>query len=210
MSAVSRAQEILLFWFGPRPYPAAQIRTHSRLWFGDDAAPELLPQADELIRERFGSLIEEAARGGLADWESSPRRRLALILVLDQFSRHVFRHTARAFAQDPRALSLAVGGLQIGADAALDPIERNFFYMPLMHAESLTVQEESVAAFRRLATEAPAELRKHFEASLRYATLHRDIIARFGRFPYRNRVLGRDSSAAEAAWLESEGEDFGQ
>jgi len=207
-SSAARAQDVLLFWFGPRPYDASQIKQRSRLWFGDAAAPELTPQTDELIRERFGSLIEIAAHGGLAEWESSPRRRLALVLLLDQFSRNVYRHTARAFAQDGRALSLVVAGLQIGADAALEPIERIFFYMPLMHAEARDVQEESVAAFRRLAAEGPAELRDYFAASLRFAMVHHDIVARFGRFPHRNRVLGRESTAAEARWLETEGEDF--
>lgn len=210
MSPPPSAHDLLNFWFGPRPYRAAQVLQHSRIWFGEPGAPELTPQTDELIRERYGALTLEAERGGLTAWESGPRRRLALILLLDQFSRNIYRGSARAYAQDLRALSLTVSGMQFGADATLDPVERLFFYMPLMHAESLDVQDESVAAFRRLLEEAPAELRATFEASLQAAIMYRDIIERFGRFPHRNRVLHRDSSREELEWLEREGKTFGQ
>jgi uncharacterized protein (DUF924 family) len=207
-AATSRAQEVLVFWFGHRPYGPDQVAQHARLWFGDPHAPELMPQTDELISERFGSLMTSAAAGELSSWESSPRRRLALILLLDQFPRNVHRGTRAAFAQDERALSLAVSGMQFGADAALDPLERLFFYMPLMHAESLEVQDESVAAFRRLQDEAPEQLRAQFDSALHYARLHREVIARFGRFPHRNRVLGRRDTSAEAEWLASEEPGF--
>jgi uncharacterized protein (DUF924 family) len=186
------------------------VQQHSRLWFGGSNAPELRPQTDELIRERYGGLMLAAEQGRLAAWESSPRRRLALILLFDQFSRNIYRGSARAYAQDLDALSLTVSGMQIGADATLDPVERLFFYMPLMHAESLDVQEESVAAFRRLREEAPADLHRIFQASLDSAVQHRDIIARFGRFPHRNRVLGRESTPEEIEWLATEGSDFDQ
>ena len=199
-----RAQDVLLFWFGPRPYTAAQVAQRSRFWFGDSAAPELVPQTDELIAERFAALHAAGAAGQLSAWESSPRRRLALIVLLDQFSRNLYRGRPGAYAQDACALSLAISGMQTGADGALDVLERLFFYMPLMHAESLDVQEESVAAFRRLRAEAPAELRDYFERTLRYAAQHREVIARFGRFPYRNRILGRADTAEEAAWLSPE------
>ncbi len=208
MSPQPSALDLLFFWFGPRPYTAARVQQHSRIWFGSPDAPELTPQTDELIRERYADLTLAAARGELSAWESSPRRRLALILLLDQFSRNIYRGSVRAFAQDLQALSLTVSGMQIGADATLDPVERLFFYMPLMHAESLDVQEESVAAFRRLLEEAPAELRRIFEGNLRSAVLHRDIITRFGRFPRRNRALGRESTPEEVEWLATEGDEF--
>jgi uncharacterized protein (DUF924 family) len=204
------AQDVLLFWFGPRPYAAPQVQQHTRLWFGEPDAPELTPQTDELIRERYGELTLAAEQGRLSHWESSPRRRLALILLFDQFSRNIYRGSARAYAQDLEALTLTVSGMQIGADATLDPVERLFFYMPLMHAESLDVQEESVAAFRRLMLEAPADLQRIFQASLDAAVEHRDIIARFGRFPHRNRALGRESTPEEIEWLATEGRDFDQ
>jgi uncharacterized protein (DUF924 family) len=135
---------------------------------------------------------------------------LSLILLLDQFPRNIFRGTARAFAYDSRALALTLSGMQSGADAALDAAERIFFYMPLQHAESREVQDESVAACRRLLAEAPAELRPSFAAVLEYAEHHRSVIERFGRFPHRNRVLGRESTPAEEAWLSVSGERFGQ
>jgi uncharacterized protein (DUF924 family) len=209
MSPPPSALDLLSFWFGPRPYTAAQVQQHSRLWFGEPDAPELTPQTDDLIRERFADLTLAAERGELSAWESSPRRRLALILLLDQFSRNIYRGTPRAFSQDLQALSLTVSGMQIGADATLDPIERLFFYMPLMHAESLDVQEESVAAFRRLLEEAPADLRRTFEGNLQYAVLHREIIMRFGRFPHRNRALGRESTSEEIEWLANHEDEFG-
>src|ERR1700693_21122 len=201
MVCITRAQDILLYWFGPRPYTATSVQQHSRLWFGAHAAPEVLPQADELIRARFRDTMRAAETGELTAWDSSPRRRLALIVLLDQFSRHFYRGTAHAFANDHKALSLSVSGMMVGADAALDPVERIFFYMPLQHAEALDVQEESVAAFRRLKSEAPEELKSTFEDALQAAIGHRDTIARFGRFPYRNAVLGRVNTSEEANWL---------
>jgi uncharacterized protein (DUF924 family) len=204
----SSSQDILLFWFGPRPYTAAGLNQRARLWFPD--SPELIAQTDELIGERFGAAHAAAGRGEFASWESTPRRRLALILLFDQFSRCLYRGTAGAFARDREALRLALLGLQTGADAALDPVERLFFYMPLQHSESREVQEESLAAFRRLSGEAPLALKSWFDDALEYALVHRDIVARFGRFPHRNHALGRDSTAEEEEWLATEGMSFGQ
>jgi uncharacterized protein (DUF924 family) len=159
---------------------------------------------------RFGALVERAARGELASWADGPRRRLSLILLLDQFPRNMFRGTARAFATDAQALALTLSGMQSAADAALEVVERIFFYMPLQHAESREVQEESVAAYRRLLAEAPPELHEHFASTLRSAENHRGIIERFGRFPYRNQVLGRSSTPEERDWLSAGGSRFAQ
>ena len=210
MSTQRHAHDLLEFWFGLRPYTRAAVERRMLFWFGDARAPELQQQTDEAIRAQFGGLIESAARGELLAWESSPRRRLALILLLDQFPRSVYRSTRRAFDHDREALTLALGGMQLGADAALDPLERAFFYMPMQHAESAEVQEESVAAFGRLGTEAADELLPIFANMLKFAQLHSDIVRRFGRFPHRNRVLERTSTDEELAWLASEGQSFGQ
>ena len=201
MATQRRAHEVLEFWFGQRPYSMAQVQQRARLWFGDPAHPELLPQTDEAISQRFGALAAEAAEGRLAPWESSPRRRLALILLLDQFPRNIHRGTPAAYAEDRAALSLTVAGMQLGAEAALDPVERVFFYMPLQHAESLEIQDESVAAFHRLAAEAPPELGAFFDEVHRHAQEHRGWIERFGRFPLRNEPLGRTSTREEDEWL---------
>jgi uncharacterized protein (DUF924 family) len=200
-----RAHEILEFWFGQRPYTLASVQQRGRLWFGDPQAPELAPQTDEVITQRFGTLTDQAASGHLLGWASSPKRRLALVLLLDQFPRNIHRGTAQAYAQDRAALSLTLSGMQLGAEAALDPVERVFFYMPLQHSESRDVQEESVAAFHRLAAEAPAELKAYFASVQGFAVDHRAVIERFGRFPQRNAFLGRESTAEEKQWLNAGG-----
>jgi uncharacterized protein (DUF924 family) len=210
MKPTRRAHEVLEFWFGSRPYTADAVAQRMPRWFGDAAAPEMQPQTDEQIRQRFGTLMQQAAAGELASWESGPRRRLALILLLDQFPRNLYRGTAAAFAQDRSALELALGGMQLGADAVLDPVERIFFYMPLQHAESREVQDESLAAFRRLAAEAPVDLGQVFAGVSRFAQLHYEIIERFGRFPHRNAALGRTPTPEETLWLEGGGVSFGQ
>jgi len=207
--AVDEARSVRDFWFGPLPMSAEDFNRRMRFWFGDDSS-EMRRRRDTAIRRRFGELFERAAGGQLAAWADGPRRRLSLIILLDQFPRNMFRGTARAFATDGQALALTLSGMQSAADAALDTIERMFFYMPLQHAESREVQDESVAAYRRLLSEASPELRTAFAAGLRSAENHREIIERFGRFPYRNRVLGRTSTPQELAWLRKGGESFGQ
>jgi uncharacterized protein (DUF924 family) len=133
-----------------------------------------------------------------------------LIILFDQVPRNAYRGTAAAFAFDRESLALAAEGMQLAADAALEPLERLFFYLPLEHAESMEAQEAAVAAFDRLVAEAPPELREFCAYSAGFARQHRDIIARFGRFPHRNAVLGRASTAAELEWLAENAETFGQ
>jgi len=205
-----RAQDVLDFWFGADPMAPDQLSQRMRLWFGGDEPPEIRALRDESLTARFGSLAQSAAAGHLDAWVSSPHRLLALVLLLDQFPRSIHRGTAAAFAQDERALELVMAGLQTGADATLTPIQRVFFYMPMQHSESPDIQEESVAAFRRLALEAPLEQRSLFQNCLKFAQLHQRIVARFGRFPHRNAVLGRQCSPAEEAFLRDETMRFGQ
>lgn len=204
------ARAVLDYWFGRGGSGGDDLDARMRFWFGGDPREQQL-QRDAEMRDRFGELMGRAERGALDSWADGPRRRLALILLLDQFPRNVHRGTARAFATDSKALSLALSGLQAGADAALTPVERMFFYMPLQHAESPEVQEESVSAYRRLLAEAPAEARGAFEGALKYAELHRDIVRRFGRFPHRNRALGRATTPEELGYLRSaQAQSFGQ
>jgi len=208
-NSVDEARSVREFWFGRQPLSAASARQRLRFWFGDGSSP-VRQRRDAEIRRRFGPLHERAAAGQLAPWADGPRRRSSLIILLDQFSRHMFRGTARAFATDDQALALTLSGMQSAADAALGEVERMFFYMPLQHAEAREVQEESVAAYRRLLHEAPQELRELFASALRSAQNHRAIIEQFGRFPYRNEALGRESTAPERQWLQSGGESYGQ
>jgi uncharacterized protein (DUF924 family) len=206
---MDEALEVRRFWFGKLPLKPEGVQARLELWFGS-GLKEAQQRTDELIRSRFASLIERAAAGELAAWADSPRRRLSLILLLDQFPRQVYRGTGRAFAADRDALALTLSGMQAAADAALTPVERIFFYMPLQHAELPEAQDEAVAAYRRLLNEAPADLEELFASSLKYAELHRSIVARFGRFPHRNRVLGRISTTEEQNYLRQGGQSFGQ
>lgn len=205
---MEEALEIRRFWFGKLPLKPDGVKGRLALWFG--AGAEEQRRADELIRSRFSALVDRAAAGELAAWADSPRRRLSLILLLDQFPRHIYRGTRRAFATDRDSVALTLSGMQSAADAALTPVERLFFYMPLQHAELREAQEESVAAYRRLLREAPTELEALFADALRSAELHCSIVARFGRFPHRNRILERSNTPEEAQYLRQEGQDFGQ
>jgi uncharacterized protein (DUF924 family) len=220
---MDEALRVREFWFGPlvKSQPgtrsarsstprAAELNRRMELWYGGDASPQLRAKQDADIAAQFAELVERAAKGALASWADGPRRRLSLIILLDQFPRNIFRGQARAFAHDEQALGLALSGMQSAADGALDTLERMFFYMPLQHAESLEVQDESVAAYRRLLTEAPEDLRGVCQSALDSAEAHRDVIRRFGRFPGRNGPLGRASTPEERAYLESGGPRFGQ
>ncbi len=202
------SREINRFWFGASPAAVESLRALGKLWFGIGASSEERIAIDELIRSRFGEAIERAATGRLTTWADSPHRRLSLILLLDQFPRHVYRGTARAFATDREALALTLTGIQAAADVTLSPVERIFFYMPLQHAELPEAQEESLAAYRRLLAEAPAALRPLFASSLEAAERHHDVVTRFGRFPHRNQVLGRPSTSVEQAYLARGGQRF--
>ena len=206
---MDHAHDILKFWFGPKPYTAARLSERMIFWFGNAGSPEMLASKDNEIRQRFGAAIQRAAAGELDCWADSPRRRLALIILLDQFPRNVYRGKAEAYAGDARAAALALEGLHTAADATLAPVERIFFYMPLQHAESMELQDESVVATRRLLTEVPKVMARNFASMLRFAELHRNIIAEFGRFPHRNAVLGRTSTPEELKFLRDGGPRFG-
>lgn len=196
-----RAQEVLDFWFGPEPLAPQHLPDRMHLWFGSDDPPPLVAARNATLQQRFSGLIEAAAVGEMDHWAGSPRRLLALILLLDAFPRHVFRGRALAYARDHKAMVLALDGLTTSADAALAPIERLFFYLPLQHAESPEIQEESVAAYRRLAADARPDHRALFDDALAFAEQHRRIVRRFGRFPHRNAALGRRSTPEELEFL---------
>lgn len=166
-------------------------------------------ELDSDIGRRFGAAVALAQAGDLIEWESEPQNRLALILLLDQFPRNIFRGKARAFHGDARAQRLVSIGIAHKADLSLPWLGRVFFYMPLMHAEDLQLQEEGVRRYRSLAAAAPEDLRDVMQSSLTYAEQHRDIIARLGRFPHRNSALGRTNTALEFEFLKI-GPRFGQ
>lgn len=195
--------EVLSYWLGDALQQDWPSDNRGRLWFGGGAA------LDAQIRERFGALVEAAVDGRLTEWEHPLAARLALVIVLDQFTRNVFRGQARAFAGDGRAQQLVQQTLAQGQDAALPRAARVFLYMPLMHAESGPLQETSVQKFTALLADAPPALRDTLAGHLRFAEEHRDIVRRFGRFPHRNAALGRTSTAEETRFLVS-GPRYGQ
>ncbi len=194
MSGVASARDVLTFWFGTAD--AVDPR-----WFnGGDAF-------DREIAERFGATIDAALAGDLDDWAATSDGALALVVVLDQFTRNVHRGTPRAFAGDARALAVARRLLAEGGDAALSPLRRWFVLMPLEHAEDLALQDECVRRFEALLAEAGPH-RDAIASALDYARRHRDVVARFGRFPHRNDILGRPSTPDEVEFLRQPGSRF--
>lgn len=187
------AEDVLDFWFA---------EDAASCWFGGDAA------FDAQIRERFGEVADAAAAGRLDDWASTPSGWLALLIALDQFSRNLHRNGPRAWAQDARALPLALAGIERGDDQRLLPLQRVFAYLPLEHAEDLACQDRSVALFESLCEQVPADERDRYAGFLDYARKHREVIARFGRFPHRNTALGRESTPAEQDYLATPGAGF--
>nr|WP_315230140.1 DUF924 family protein [uncultured Albidiferax sp.] len=177
------AQDILTFWF---------TELTPQQHFAKDAA------LDDRIRQRFAATLEAAARCELFEWRATPEGRLAEILVLDQFSRNIYRDTPQAFAQDPLALALAQELVANGLDGSLAPTQRTFAYMPYMHSESRAIHAQSVALFTQLG----------IERQLDFALRHQAIVERFGRYPHRNAVLGRSSSAEEVVFLGQPGSSF--
>ncbi len=198
----SPIDELIDFWFGPLEGPASLNRDRYDMWFTNGRA------YDAAIRDRFGALWQQAADGALDAWAETPRGRLALILLLDQGSRHIHRGTPRAFEQDLYAQALTLEGIELGHDRALLPLQRSFFYLPLEHAEDINVQHQSLEAFTDLADEAPPELAEDFASFLDYARRHLDVIRRFGRFPDLNAILGRESTPEEREFLQQPGSAF--
>lgn len=191
----STDDEVLKFWFGRVEETIVPTEHRARIWFAEDEV------TDQEIKSLFSELLESAAAGKLSTWEETPRGQLASIIVLDQFSRHIYRGTEKAFAQDPRALSICLKGMKNEADHSLSLIERVFYYFPLLHSEKLADQERSVRAYRTLVDLAFSETRVIFDSFLKFANHHYTIIQRFGRFPQRNKSLNRESGKSEIAFL---------
>jgi uncharacterized protein (DUF924 family) len=185
-----RATDVLDFWFGD----GAAARDE---WFRKD------PAFDARIRERFGALVEQALAGTLVGWDRAPAPALAQALLLDQFTRNIFRDTPRAFAGDAQALALARTMVARGDDMALPPLRRIFVYLPFEHAEDAQAQRESLRLFGALAAAHPA-----LATFDDYARRHAVVIERFGRFPHRNAVLARPTTPEEAAFLREPGSSF--
>jgi uncharacterized protein (DUF924 family) len=187
------AQDVLDFWFA---------EANAAHWFAADAG------FDAQIRERFGEAAAAAAGGRLDGWAATPSGWLALLLVLDQFPRNLYRNDPRAWVADAVAQRVALSGLARGDDRQLPAVQRVFAYLPLEHAEDSVLQQRSVALFESLLAEAEPERRPEFENYLDYARRHREVIARFGRFPHRNAALGRPDTPEEMRYLARPGAGF--
>ncbi len=198
------AERVLEFWLGDAPVAteATQFKRWVERWFTRDEA------LDAAIDAGFAALADDARRGALDGWLDSPRGRVALLVLLDQFPRNLHRGSAEAFAADAKALTLARDTVAQGMDRALSAVERMFVYLPFEHAEDLEPQSQAVALFDALRADAPPGLAGSFANFHDYALRHRDVIARFGRFPHRNAVLGRESTAAERDYLAQPGSGF--
>ena len=203
MSTVT-PRDLLSFWFEDAAESPEALRRRGAVWFHGDSA------FDRECAARFAVALEDAAGGGLGDWAGTPHGRLALVILLDQIPRNIHRGSPAAFMHDTRAAAHCIAGIESGQDRALNPIERIFLYMPLQHAEDLDLQRRSVERFQSLASEASDDWRDRFAENVRYARLHHDIIERFGRFPHRNRILGRESTEEERRYLADGGPTFGQ
>lgn len=190
----SPAREILEFWFGPADSP--DRGRPRKEWFRKD------PQFDGLVRSRFANIHPQAVAGIYDDWQELPEGSLALAIALDQFPRNMYRGEARAFASDELALKVAREAVARGWDRKLLPVQRWFMYLPYEHCEDRKTQEEAVALFETLRGD------RDSASSIDYAYRHRDVIARFGRFPHRNAILGRTSTPEELEFLSQRGSGF--
>ncbi|HEY9880261.1 MAG TPA: DUF924 family protein [Leptolyngbyaceae cyanobacterium] len=194
---MDRVNAILNFWFGNPAVAGSEYGQQRQVWFKKD------PAFDATIRSLFLSDYEQAAAGHLISWQTQPRSCLALIVLLDQFPRNLFRGSPRSFATDAQALATARHAVQQGFDQKLLPVERIFVYLPFEHSENLADQHTSVSLAQALVKQNP-----ELENILEYSIRHRDVIKRFGRFPHRNTVLGRETTPEEAAFLELPGSRF--
>lgn len=194
---------VLDFWLGDTSHSADAIETRNTLWF------QKRFETDRQIADTYVSKLADLAAGEAHDWANrGPHERLAAIIVLDQFSRNIFRKHRLSFAHDPLALRLAEDGLARGEDRALAETERVFFYLPFEHSERMADQERSVSLFETLASEAREPFKPFCKTTLDYAYQHKDVIERFGRFPHRNTALRRPSTREEQAYLSEPGAGF--
>lgn len=195
----AKQQEILTFWFGEETgdYPYEQ----SKLWFGTQDASKN-EAFDQAIRDQFEEDILIASQNGYTEWEKTPKGRMALIILLDQFPRNIYRGTAKAFAFDEKVHAIAKEGISKGDDRPLSYAERRFFYLPFVHQENLEDQLIGLALTRLLADEVPSHLKTIFEKNYNGAKMHLDALQQFGRFPWRNAILGRESTPEEIKYLD--------
>jgi uncharacterized protein (DUF924 family) len=196
----SDPEGVLSYWFpeGINDADLETLRREGKRWMQGGL------EVDREITERFGDVLEQARRGELDHWAETPRGRLALIIVLDQFSRNIYRDSSLSYSQDEKALKLALEGIELGMDRELGAVERNFFWLPLGHSEDLALHERTVRHAKEEAANAPPHQRSMAEFGVSQAKAARSVIERFGRHPHRNKILGRTSTPEELEYLRTE------
>lgn len=196
--------EIISFWLSDsQSSPEAAFAR--RDWWYKGGAP-----VDKEIQERFGEQVARACERKLPDWNTSPEGAFALILLLDQFTRNIYRGTPDAWAGDPLAFNVVEEAMKKGFDRTLHPVSRIWLYHPFHHSESIEQQDRGIALLHEIKSGAPDAWHAYIDRSIWGWTRHRNIVARFGRFPHRNDILGRETTEEERAFLASDGEAFGQ
>lgn len=195
---MNKVKQILKFWFHEAKSPQERMG----LWFGGEE------KTDNLIREKFESDVVAAAEGKFSKWEAQPESCLALIILLDQFSLNIYRGQPKSFEINTLALPIALRALDQGYDRAASMSEKLFYYLPLEHAEDLVLQNRAVSLFKNMVKEVPEKEKEGAKTYLHFAKLHQEVIARFGRFPDRNEILGRPHTPEEAEYMRLGGPDF--
>ena len=194
---------ILHYWFGENVQTADNIaKDKQQLWFTGGQ------EIDSEITQLFGDALEEAKSGKYTSWENTAHSRLAFIILLDQFSRNIYRNTQRMYESDSQSLQLCITGIEQKMDEELLPIYRQFFYMPLQHAENLQLQEKSVQMYTKIWKDAPESTKDYFSKAVNSAKRHHEIIEMFGRFPHRNKILQRESTKEEQEFLQTPNSSF--
>jgi len=201
---MTTAEEVLSFWFGSLTDPTQWDKAKEQLWF------QSTQEWDQEIERNFKDDVHQAARGEYAAWGSAPKGCLALIILLDQFPRNVFRGSSEVYAYDSLAQTCCLEGISLGLDQKLFPIERQFFYLPLMHSEEISHHKLSLSYYRKLKEEAGPRSAAYFSNVLEYAEGHYNIVKSYGRFPHRNAILNRRSTQEEQAYLSKQTHSYGQ
>jgi len=191
-------EKILEYWFGGFPDAYSADLTCQKMWFEEGY------KYDREIFINFGAVYQRAIEGELEHWLDMPRGRLAVIILLDQFSRHIHRGYPEAFAQDEKAQTICLEGIGTGDDLNLHPVERGFFYLPLEHAEDMEKQKWSVQAYNQLLADVPGSHQQPYREMLEWAMKHHYVIKSFGRFPELNKILGRESTSEELEFIEKD------
>jgi uncharacterized protein (DUF924 family) len=201
---MSTPQEIIDYWIGDAATSPDAAKKRTQLWYMSSA------ESDDLLREKFGADLARAERGELDSWRQTANGCLALVILLDQFSRNLHRGVAAAFANDPQAVAVAQHAFDKGFDKDMSPIGLSFLIHPFHHAEDIELQNRCVATYEAMIESVSAEWQAQLQGHLDFSREHRDVIAQFSRFPHRNEVLGRHNTAEEQSYLDAGARRYGQ